>query len=185
MDEALWAFGRASGFLSLGLLTASVLLGILTRSGRPLLVIPRFSVALIHRNLALLASIFLLLHVGSLLLDTYALLDLADVVVPFLGAYRPLWQGLGTVAFDLLLAIVATSLLRRRLGARVFRAVHWLAYAMWPVALAHAVGNGTEGTSGWFLGMAIGSVVLVGAAVLWRASAAFRGPARAGQRGLS
>jgi sulfoxide reductase heme-binding subunit YedZ len=178
MDEALWAFGRVSGFVSLGLLTCSVLLGILTRSGRPVFTIPRFSVALIHRNLALLASIFLLLHVGSLLLDSFAQLNPVDVVVPFLGAYRPFWQGLGTVAFDLVLAVVATSLLRHRLGARTFRVVHWLTYAMWPIALAHAIGNGTEGTSGWFLSLGIGSVVLVGAAVLWRASAAFLEPAR-------
>ncbi|WP_427016580.1 ferric reductase-like transmembrane domain-containing protein [Pseudarthrobacter sp. P1] len=183
MDEALWAFGRASGFLSLGLLTVSVLLGILTRSGRPLAGLPRFAVALVHRNVALLASGFLLLHVVSLMLDSYAQLNPVDAAVPFLGAYRPLWQGLGTVALDLLLAIVATSLLRRRLGARMFRVVHWLVYAMWPLALAHAIGNGTEGTSGWFLAAGIGSAAVVAAAVAWRASGLFTESAKLRQGG--
>ncbi|MFI5084392.1 MAG: ferric reductase-like transmembrane domain-containing protein [Actinomycetales bacterium] len=169
----MWAFGRASGFLSLGLLTLSVLLGILNRSGRPLFGLPRFSVTLLHRNVALLAIVFLVLHVGALLLDSYARLRLADVVVPFLGGYRPFWQGLGTLAVDLLLAVVVTALLRQRIGVRAFRAVHWLSYGLWPIALAHAIGNGTNGTSGWFLALAAGAVAVVGAAAAWRLSAGF------------
>jgi sulfoxide reductase heme-binding subunit YedZ len=169
----MWAFGRVSGFIALALFTASVLLGILTRSGRPLLVLPRFSVALLHRNFALLAAVFLGLHVGSLLLDSYAKLHPVDVLVPFLGSYRPFWQGLGTVGLDLVLAIVITGLLRHKIGPRAFKAVHWLSYAMWPVALAHAIGNGTDGTGTWFLVLAAASAVAVGGAVLWRLSATF------------
>lgn len=173
MDEAMWAFGRVSGVISLMLLTISVVLGILVRSGRPLLVLPRFALAVVHRNIALLATVFLGLHVGSLLLDSYAQLDLADTVVPFLGAYKPFWQGLGTVAVDLLLAVVLTSLFRRRLGPQVFRAVHWLTYALWPVAMFHAIGNGTDAAEKWFLLLAAGAGAAVGAAVVWRLSAGF------------
>ena len=184
MDNALWAFGRVSGFISMALFTGTVPLGILTRSGRPLLVIPRFSVTLIHRNLALLASVFLLLHIGSLMLDSYAKLNVIDVVVPFLGAYKPFWQGLGTAAFDLVVAVVVTSLLRHRIGQRTFRAVHWFTYAMWPIALAHSIGNGTNGTSTWFLLLAAASLALVGAALLWRVSANFLETAKARHGGL-
>jgi methionine sulfoxide reductase heme-binding subunit len=173
MDEAMWAFGRTSGVVSLVLLTVSVVLGILVRSGRPLLVLPRFAVAVVHRNVALLATLFLALHVGSLLLDSYAQLDLADTVVPFLGAYKPFWQGLGTVAVDVLLAVVLTSLLRRRVGPQVFRAVHWLTYALWPLAMLHAIGNGTDASGKWFLLVAAGAAAAVGAAVVWRLSAGF------------
>ena len=169
----MWAFGRVSGIVSLALLTVTVVLGILTRSGRPLPGLPRFSISLLHRNIALLASIFLVFHVGSLMLDSYAKLSVVNVVVPFLGAYKPFWQGLGTVAFDLILAIVITSLFRKRLGTRLFRFVHWFAYAMWPVALLHAIGNGTNGTSGWFLAFAALSVLVVLGAVIWRASSRF------------
>jgi sulfoxide reductase heme-binding subunit YedZ len=173
MTDAMWAFGRVSGVVAMVLLTVSVLLGILTRSGRPLPGLPRFSISLIHRNLALLASVFLVFHVGSLMLDSYAKLNVVDILVPFLGSYKPFWQGLGTVAVDLLIAIIITSLFRKRLGVRLFKAIHWLTYAMWPIALVHSIGNGTNGTSGWFLAFAAVAVLAVGAAVIWRVSSRF------------
>jgi len=173
MNEMLWAFGRASGVIALILFTVTVLLGIVTRSGRPLPGMPRFSVSIVHRNVSLLAVVFLVLHVGTLLFDSYAKLNPIDVVVPFLGSFKPFWQGLGTVAFDLVAAIVITGLLRRRIGQRAFRFVHWFTYAMWPIAVVHAIGNGTNGTSGWFLLLAAGSALFVLSAVIWRASAGF------------
>lgn len=180
----MWAVGRMSGFVALALFTITVLLGIVTRSGRPLLAIPRFSVTLVHRNISLLATVFLALHVGTLLLDSYAQLHLVDVVVPFLGAFKPFWQGLGTVALDLVFAVVVTGLFRHRIGRRIFRAVHWFSYAMWPIALGHAIGNGTNGTNGWFLALAAGSVLLVAAAVAWRFSANFLETSKVRQGGL-
>ena len=185
MDNALWAFGRMSGVVSLALFSVTVLLGILNRSGRPLFVIPRFSVMLLHRNISLLATVFLLFHIVALMLDSYAKLNVIDVFVPFRGSFKPFWQGLGTVAFDLVLAVVATGLLRHRLGQRSFRAIHWLSYAMWPVALGHAIGNGTDGTSKVFLVLAAGSLVAVALAVAWRLSANFLETAKARQGGLS
>lgn len=173
MSELLWAAGRASGLIALLLFTATVLLGILTRSGRPLPGLPRFSVSLIHRNVSLLACVFLVLHVATLMFDSYAKLSLLDIVVPFAGSFKPFWQGLGTVAFDLVVAIVVTGLLRRRIGLRAFRFVHWFTYAMWPIAVLHAIGNGTNGTSRWFLLLSAASAVLVAAAVIWRLSSRF------------
>ncbi|MFF2051965.1 ferric reductase-like transmembrane domain-containing protein [Leifsonia sp. NPDC058194] len=173
MDEMLWAVGRGSGVASLVLFTLAVVLGVVTRSGRPLARLPRFSVTLVHRNVSLLAVVFLALHVVTLLFDSYAKLTLVDVVVPFVGAWNPFWLGLGTVALDLLIAVVVTALLRRRLGQRVFRVVHWAAYALWPIALAHGIGAGTDGTSVWMLVLSAASIALVGGAVLWRLSAGF------------
>ncbi|MFC8524224.1 ferric reductase-like transmembrane domain-containing protein [Arthrobacter sp. FX8] len=184
MDEAMWAFGRVSGFVSLALFTGSVLLGILNRSGRPFMVLPRFSISLLHRNISLLATVFLGLHVGSLLLDSYAKLNPVDIVVPFLGSFQPFWQGLGTVALDLVLAVVVTGLLRHRIGLRSFKAVHWLSYGVWPVAMAHALGNGTDASSGWFLLLAVASAVAVAAALLWRLSPSFLETSHARQGNL-
>jgi sulfoxide reductase heme-binding subunit YedZ len=170
LSDAMWAFGRVSGIVALILFTGTVMLGIGTRSGRRIVGMPRFSVSLVHRNVSLLACVFLVLHVGSLMLDSYARLDVTDVLVPFVGAYKPFWQGLGTVAFDLVIAIVVTGLLRHRIGAKAFRVVHWLTYVMWPIALVHAVGNGTNGTSGWFLVIAAACALGVLASVVWRLS---------------
>ena len=97
--------------------------------------LPRFAVADVHRFAALAGTLLVGLHLALLFFDPYAQLRLVDFVVPFLGAYRPLWLGLGTLAFDLLAVVIVTSLLRHRLGVRVFRAVHWATYALWPVAI--------------------------------------------------
>ena len=95
------------------------------------------------------------MHVGTLLFDPYAQLRLVDLAVPFLATYRPLWLGLGTLAVDVLVVLVATSLLRHRVGPRVFRAVHWTAYAMWPLALVHALGTGTDAGTVWMRAVAV------------------------------
>ncbi|RFA20614.1 ferric reductase-like transmembrane domain-containing protein [Subtercola boreus] len=173
LDAALWAFGRGTGVVALVALTLSVVLGIVTRSGRPLPGVPRFSITLLHRNLSLLACVFLVIHIVSLFFDSFAQLTPLDVVVPFFGDFLPFWQGLGTVAVDLLIAVMVTALLRNRIGLRAFRTVHWLAYATWPIALAHGIGNGTDGTSAWFLWVSALSVLLVLGAVGWRLSTRF------------
>ena len=183
MTDALWYFARGSGVVALVLLTVVVVLGIGARSGRPAFGLPRFAVSLVHRNAALLAVVFLAGHVISLLFDPYAQLRLFDVVVPFVGNYRPFWAGLGTLGFDLLIAIVVTSLLRNRLGVRAWRTVHWLAYLCWPVALLHGLGTGTDRSAWWLWTISLTCAAAVVAAVGRRISPAFaRFPARAERR---
>lgn len=173
MDTTLWIIGRATGVVSLGLLTLTVVLGIITRSGRPMPALPRFSVQLVHRNVSLGAAIFVVVHVLTLLLDSYAKIRLIDLIIPFIGIMNPIWQGLGTVAFDLMIAVVLTSLLRHRIGLRTFRFVHWFSYAMWPIALIHGIGNGTDRTSPWFIGFVIACIIAVAVACIWRLTPRF------------
>ncbi|MFN8070405.1 MAG: ferric reductase-like transmembrane domain-containing protein [Mycobacterium sp.] len=167
-SEALWALGRGNGIVALAFMTLSVALGVASRSGRPLLALPRFGIAGVHRFVALAATLLVMLHMGLLFLDPYAKLRIIDFVVPFLGAYRPLWQGLGTVAFDVLIVVIITSLLRDRLPLKVFRTVHWATYLLWPIALAHALGNGTDTGHVWFQAFAACCTLLVAAVVVWR-----------------
>jgi len=89
-------------------------------------------------------------------------------VIPFASSYRTLWLGLGTVAFDLLLAILITSLLRGFFGHRTWRAVHWLAYASWPVAVVHGFGTGTDSWSTWLLVLNAVCILAVGWALAVR-----------------
>ncbi|RDH80237.1 iron reductase [Mycolicibacterium moriokaense] len=168
IDQALWALGRGTGIVALAFMTLSVALGIATRSGRSLIVLPRFAVADVHRFAALAATLLVALHVSLLFLDPYAQLRVVDFVVPFLGAYKPVWLGLGTLALDVLAVVIVTSLLRHRIGVRVFRWVHWLTYALWPVALAHALGNGTDSGRRWFLLFAGCCALVAAASLLWR-----------------
>jgi sulfoxide reductase heme-binding subunit YedZ len=172
-SEALWALGRGNGVVALAFLTLSVVLGVASRSGRPMFALPRFGVAGVHRFVALAATLLVALHIGLLFLDPYAKLTLVDLAVPFLGSYRPLWQGLGTVAFDVLVIVIIASQLRERLGPRIFRAIHWSTYLLWPIAMAHGLGNGTDTGDLWFQVFAGCCAVLFLATVIWRLRANF------------
>ncbi len=170
--SAYWYATRGTGVVALLLLTAGVLLGVLSSTRWTSPRWPRFVVSGLHRNLTLLALAFVVVHVVTTLLDGYAPIGLRDAVVPFASRYRPVWLGLGAVAFDLLLALILTSLFRARIGLRAWKLVHWLAYASWPVALVHAFGTGSDTKAGWFGLVALGSVAVVVLAVLWRVAAA-------------
>jgi len=170
--HALWYLARGTGAVSLLLLTTGLVLGITTSLGWRTRRLPRFLVAGLHRSVTLLAIAFVAVHALSSVVDAYVPIRLVDVLVPFVSAYRPLWLGLGAVAFDLLLALIVTSLLRARIGVRTWRAVHWLAYAAWPVALVHGLGTGSDAHAGWLQALTVGCIVAVAATVLWRAAAA-------------
>lgn len=167
-SPALWYLARGSGAVSLCLLTLTVVLGIVTSARWATAALPRFVVAGLHRNLSLLAVVFLGLHVVSVVVDGYVPIRWLDAVVPFGSAYRPLWLGLGAVALDLLLAIVLTSLLRVRFGHRTWAAVHWAAYACWPVAVVHGFGMGTDRGQLWMLALDVLAVAAFVAAACWR-----------------
>jgi DMSO/TMAO reductase YedYZ heme-binding membrane subunit len=164
----LWYVTRATGLVTLVLLTASVLLGLLTagrfRTGRW----PRFLTQGLHANLSLLVLAFLAMHVAGTVLDSYTSISLTAAFVPFAASYKPLWLSLGAVALDLLVALAVTSLLRGRLGHRAWRRVHWLGYACWPVAVAHGFGIGTDRTATWVIGLTLGCVLSVAATATWR-----------------
>jgi methionine sulfoxide reductase heme-binding subunit len=167
---ALWYATRAFGVVALVLLTATVVLGIAGTARFAAPGLPRVVTAGLHRNLSLAVLALVALHVLSTIADGYAPIGFASTIVPFDSAYRGLWLGLGTVAFDMLLAVALTSLLRDRLSYRAWRAVHWLAYACWPVALWHGLGTGTDSRVPWLLAIDALCVVGVAGAVCWRLS---------------
>jgi len=164
----LWYATRATGLVSLLLLTASVLLGVLTAGRFATPRWPRFLTVGLHRNVSLLAVVFLILHVGTTVLDSYTSIQLSAAFIPFISGYKRVWVGLGAVALDLLIALIVTSVGRMRLGHRAWRLVHWCGYACWPVAVAHAVGAGTDAHRSWAAVMTIGCLALVAAAAAWR-----------------
>ncbi len=169
-DTVLWYATRGAGIVSLLLLTGVVTLGVLAATRWQIPRWPRFLTAGLHRNLALLSVVFLAVHVVTAVVDPYTSLGALAALVPFSSPYRRLWLGLGAVAFDLLLALVVTSLLRARVGQRAWRAVHWLAYAAWPVALAHGVGTGSDSGALWMRLLDLGCLAIVIGAVALRVS---------------
>ena len=177
-SKALWYLTRGTGVVALLLLTAGVVLGVMVSTRWQPPRTPRFLVSGLHRNVTLLALAFVVVHVVTTVADSFAPIGYRDAVVPFLSPYRPIWLGLGAVAFDLLLAVIVTSLLRARLGQKRWRAVHWLAYASWPVALMHSLGTGSDARTGWLAVVAVGCTGAVALSVVWRAKAAVDAPAR-------
>lgn len=175
--RALWYLTRGTGVVALVLLTAVVVLGVLNTVRWSSDGWPRFAIQHVHRNISLLAVAFVAVHVLTSVLDTFAPIHWLDVVVPFVASYRPLWLGLGAVAFDLLIALVVTSLVRARLGHRSWRFVHWGAYVCWPVALLHGLGTGTDTRLPWMLWLDAAAVAAVVGAVWWRVAATARGTA--------
>jgi methionine sulfoxide reductase heme-binding subunit len=147
--ELEWYLTRSSGFVALILLTASVALGVLAMTRFRTSAWPRFVTQALHRNVSLLAVCFLGVHIATTVLDGFAPIGWLDAVVPYISAYRPLWLGLGALAVDLLIAIVVTSLLRRRVGYRVWQAVHLTSWLAWPVAVLHGLGTGSDSQNGW------------------------------------
>ncbi|HUJ93216.1 MAG TPA: ferric reductase-like transmembrane domain-containing protein [Gaiellaceae bacterium] len=170
--RTMWYLTRGTGVVSLLLLTGVVVLGVSGATRWRTERMPRFVVAGLHRNLSLLAILFVAAHVLTTVADGFAPIGLKDAIVPFASPYRPVWLGLGTVAFDLLLALTLTSLLRARVGLRAWRGIHWLAYAAWPVALVHALGTGSDARVGWMQLLAALCTGLVALAVLRRVAAA-------------
>jgi methionine sulfoxide reductase heme-binding subunit len=181
-SQAVWYLTRGTGAVSLLLLTAVTVLGILNAVRWSPGGTPRFVLQRVHRNVSLLSVVFIVIHIATAVIDGFAPIRWIDTVVPFRSAYRPIWLGLGAVAFDLLIAVAVTSLLRARVGYRGWRAVHWTAYGLWAAAVFHGLGIGSDSKQLWMVGLVVGSIASVVVAVAWRASVGWQGwtPTRVG-----
>ena len=173
-STALWYASRATGVVSLLLLTGVTLLGVLVNRQGRLPGLPRFAVTGLHRNLSLLAVAFVAVHVVTAVLDPYVTIGLIAIVIPFSSPYKPLWLGVGAISLDLVLALILTSLARARISRRFWRALHWLAYLAWGSALLHSLTSSTDLHSGVLLYLAVGCAVAVAGAVIWRIAQAGR-----------
>jgi methionine sulfoxide reductase heme-binding subunit len=186
-----WYLTRSTGAVAMVLLTLAIVLGVIDVERWSTPRWPRFVLDSLHRNVALLALAFLVAHILTSVLDSFASISIADALIPFVGSYRPFWLGLGAVAFDLIVAVIVTSLLRARMGYASWRAIHWLTYASWPIALVHGFGTGSDAGSAWLLAVSVACTVLVVGAVLtrvlvgWPGELRWRGAALAGTGGFA
>lgn len=170
----LWYATRASGLTALVLLTLTMVLGLTTSTRARARNWPGFAQQELHRRISMIAVVFVGIHVLTSVLDTYVNIGWTAVVVPFVSHYAAFWVGVGAVALDLMIAVFATSLLRARMRPGTWRAVHWLAYGSWPLALAHTFGMGTDTGEGWVVLLGVACGLAVAAAAAWRLRAASR-----------
>ncbi|MEO8899145.1 MAG: ferric reductase-like transmembrane domain-containing protein [Candidatus Dormibacter sp.] len=164
----LWYAARSTGYVSLLMLTAILVLGIVTSMRWANRDWPRFMSQAVHRNLSLMVLVFLAIHILASIIDPFAGISVLNSAVPFTGSYRPLWLGLGVVSLELLVALTVTSLLRQRISFTVWRVVHWAAYACWPLAMLHTLGTGSDVRSWWAIVVSLGCVGVVLLAIGWR-----------------
>ncbi len=184
-STALWYASRATGVVTMVLLTAVVVLGVLVNRQGRLPGLPRFAVTGLHRSISLIAVVFLVVHVLTAVADKYVTIQIVAAIIPFTSSYLPLQIGLGAVALDLMAAVVVTSLIRARIGRRLWRGVHWLAYAAYPIALVHSITSANDLQSGGLLALTAACVLGAAAAVSYRLAsthAARRPPVEAGPR---
>ena len=167
MSATVWYFARSAGIVAYLLLSASVVAGTLM-SGRATLTWPRFAVEELHRFLAILTGIFVVLHGASLLLDRVVPISLAQMVVPFTSHYRPFAVGLGVTTAELLAAVGLTNLFRQELPRRFWRRVHYLTFPAWLLASIHGVLAGSDSLDPWFAGIVAAAITAVGFAFAFR-----------------
>jgi predicted ferric reductase len=160
--------------MALVLLTLTMVLGITTTTRARARNWPGFAQQELHRRISILSVVFLGIHVLTSVMDTFVNIPLTAVVIPFVSKYQGFWVGVGAVALDLMIAVFVTSLLRERMRPSTWRAVHWLAYLTWPVALAHTFGMGTDAGEGWVIVLGVVCGLAVVAALGWRLRAASR-----------
>jgi sulfoxide reductase heme-binding subunit YedZ len=160
MSPDVWYFARSAGIVAYLLLSSSVLLGVLM-AGRARLTWPRFAVEEVHRFLAVLTGVFVVLHGGSLLLDRVVPIGLGQELMPFASRYRPLAVGLGVCAAELFAAVGISNALRRRIPHASWRKLHYLTLPAWLLASLHGVLAGTDAHDPWFAALAAGSASAV------------------------
>lgn len=170
--SALWYLDRGAGLVALLLLSAGVVLGIVSALRVRTPAWPRFAVADLHRNVGLLALSFGAVHAASSILDSFVDIRLADAFVPFASRFDALWVGVGAIAADLTLAVLLTSALRRRLGYRRWRQVHLLAYGAWLATVVHAVAMGTDARVMWAIVVLCAAIAATAGATALRVTTA-------------
>ena len=172
-----WYIARAGGLLAFTLLTASVVLGLLLSRRDHFKSWPRFALEDVHRFVSLLAGAFIVVHVGSLLFDSYLPFSLTNVLVPGTAPYRSLSVAAGVVAAELLAALAVTNRYRHSLPRNFWRRAHYLNFAVWLLAFVHGILAGTDATTPWGITLYLASAGAVGALVAGRLLPAQR-PAR-------
>jgi methionine sulfoxide reductase heme-binding subunit len=166
-DPTFWLLARASGITAYVMLTLSVLAGLVLKS-RPFRSLKPAAVTDLHRVLAMLGLGALAGHAAALVLDTTVHVSVAGLFVPGLVSYRPVWTSFGILAAELMILVYASFSLRKRIGTKNWRRLHWATYGIFGAATVHGIAAGTDTSRPWVFGLYVGAVGAVAAATTWR-----------------
>jgi sulfoxide reductase heme-binding subunit YedZ len=163
LSQLTWYITRSSGLVAFALITATVVLGVLGAERFETASRPRIHFAELHRGIALFGSVLLVVHVVTAVLDPFTHLGLTSLFDPFGRSYRPLYLGLGIAAFDVMVAVVVTSLIRHRMSPMAWKVLHLSVYPIWVSGIIHGLGTGTDSH---FLPIEVFYVATLGAVVI-------------------
>ncbi|HEY6960520.1 MAG TPA: ferric reductase-like transmembrane domain-containing protein [Gaiellaceae bacterium] len=167
-DPTFWLMARASGLTAYAILTLSVLAGLVLKS-RPFARLRAATATEVHKTLAVTGLGALALHAVSLVLDSTVKVTIPALVIPGLVAYRPLAVALGVVAAWLFVVVTSSFWVRKRIGARMWRRLHWLTFALFGLSTIHGVAAGTDTSQPWARALYLGALGAVTAGIVWRA----------------
>jgi methionine sulfoxide reductase heme-binding subunit len=168
LDQALWETARAAALAAFFVLSAAIISGQALRSAILEGAMRNRELVNLHRFLTLCWVPLVALHILSITLDSVARVSPLDLLVPFRLSYAALPVGLGTLGFDLLLVVTATSFLRQRLDPLTWRWLHRLSYPMFLLFATHGLLAGTDFSRSVVLAPAAGVIVFIAVVTLAR-----------------
>jgi sulfoxide reductase heme-binding subunit YedZ len=159
-----WVSSRLLAFIAYGAIAGSVIYGLLLSTKLLDAVAHRPITFTLHQDLAAVGLGLAGIHGALLGLDRTVPASIGELAIPFATTYRPLWVGFGQLAFWLSAAVVASFYLRRRIGQRAWRLLHYATFLAFVGATAHGIGAGTDssGPARWiYLGPTVVVVFLL------------------------
>lgn len=163
-----WYTTRATGFVALILFTLVVSLGTFVANRIGGTMVGRFELNELHRSVSIVAVVFLAIHIVSTVVDSFVPTGWISVLVPMTSAYKRVPVALGTVAFDLILAVWISSLLKVHIANRSWRFIHWFSWLAYASAIVHTLLSGTDSRSGLGLILVMFCAGVVAIAAIWR-----------------
>ena len=165
MNHEFWYLSRSAGFTAYLLLFVSVALGIAMGTR----LVERFArrnlIFDIHRFTTILALAFTLFHVYILLADGYFNFNVWQLSIPFLSPYRSWQTASGVFALYIMAIVIVSFYVRQHIGYRAWRALHYLTFGLFALAMLHGITAGTDTTEPWakliYLGTGAGIAALI------------------------
>jgi len=183
-DPTFWLLARASGFTAYVLLSASALAGLVLKS-RPFgRAVKASSVMELHRYIALLGLGAVAAHGAMLMLDPTLRMPLGGLFVPGASPYRPVAVAAGVVSAELMALVIVSFPLRRRIGQKTWRRLHWANYLVFALATAHGLFAGSDSARPWSRDLYLGTVGAFAFATAWRVVYRPSRPAQATERSM-
>lgn len=182
-DSLPWYATRFLGFLAYCALAISVIYGLLLSTGILDAIAHRVVSFTLHQDLSAIAIGLTALHGAVLALDTFVPQSVRQLIIPFAGPYRPEWVGIGQVTFYLMIVVYASFSVRRRIGQRAWRLLHYTTLLLFAGATAHGLMSGTDTPAAWAFGTYLVATVAVVFLLIYRITLGLASSLRAAARG--